>query len=446
MATWLDDNRTSGVAVGGDYDAIATWDSRTYRVMQATGQNNMHFIIDDVDTDISGGNVTRLNLKCERNPPSAALDIPALRTLLMGLSVDIPTTTDIEEGSLGAEDQPMIASKVQIGPDHTIEMENGVPVVSGEDADGAGTTRPLTSFHTMSMPYSAMDSNADGYRIIPRGDRSVFRYDGTGTGNIQLPAPPDIVDHDQLGVLLEFHNDSTNQNCVIRDFDGNALLTLYPGDYASFRIALRGNGEGGEIVGVSLPERQMTLTYQLGTVNAYAFFSSFPWWTFNNTYRSYLIAPNPNNLSRHTDVFRVVSTVPPIGDQGNLADEDDFNYRGAIEILKDGDLELEVGIKIYSSTATGIIDDNWSLRTEKIAVGNVSRGQFGHNRESAFSGLAERREIETNHFGKVSAGEIILPTMRYPTSGTTYAITNLRLSDHWVEAKFNQKINVEWSL
>ena len=446
VATWMDNNRTSGSSVGSDYDAIGTWDSRTFRVRQATGQNNMHYIVTDVDIDVIDGNVTRLNLKCERNPPSAVLDIPSLRTHLMGLSVNIPTTTDIEEGSLGAEDQPMIASKVQIGPDHTLEIENGLLVVSGADAGGQGVSRPLLGFYTASRLYSQLDANAAGYKVLPvRTGYSVFHFDGTANGSIQMPSPPDAVEHDGLEVLYEFHNITTDYNCVIRDFNGDAQFTLYPGDYASFRIGLRLNGTGGEMVGVSLEKRKLRMQYQVVGPSNYIYFTSFPFYQFQTTHRWYIISPNPSSIEFHNDVFRVRTNAPPVGDQGSLDADSDFAHRGVIEILKNGDLSFETGINIYSGTATGLIGSGWGLRVEKVNADNTERSTFGHNREEAFSGDGARREVETFRFNGVDAGDRLLPCLRFKFSDTTYSFSNLGLSDQYIEADFTQRIQVDWS-
>ena len=185
LATWLSDGRSNGDVVGTDYSALASYEpDRVYRVKQTPSQSNMHFEITGLSWDIPDGtNVTRLHLDCEHYA-GAVLDIPSFRSLLMGLSVDIPTTTDGEVGTMGAEDQNVKGNSYQIGPNYTLEMDGDIPVISGENEDGEGVSRPLTSFHTVSMPYSDMPTNSDGYKTIPKGEVSVFRYDGTGTGNI----------------------------------------------------------------------------------------------------------------------------------------------------------------------------------------------------------------------------------------------------------------------
>ena len=440
---WLQANLSTGSDYGTDFSASGSFTSRESTIDQDNGNGDVVFEPASLAYGLSNSNVTSWKLGCDR-VSGAALDATAMYALMLETDVSIPTTEGIEKPYIGHKDHKVIGKEFDFGNKRRIIMESNLLVLRTRDADDKLFEVPLGSHYGRELSYAKMPVNLSSIKTIPEiGYYDTFHFGRVETANglIVIPSPPNLVIQEDTRVTYAFHNISDDYNLEIQDWEEENLITLHPGEYAKFQVALHGEGGGGEIRAVDVQDRVMLhVGNQVGDIQT-------AWWrnTFNSAQYYREIRHTDNGEQIHEDTFlKSTESIRDVVAQGTWQSETDWDVNNSFVLLKKADLTIswEITLEITADNSGGFSNGN-DLRVYRQPGGSGIAEQLATAPREDWSGRYEQRIYHILQTNRYDAGDRFFALFKYNTTSNISA-SNCEIQHYRRRVTAKPIIQKEW--
>ena len=414
FATWLESIRTTGDAVGTNYDRDPSFENREFTLAQETGDTGVVFEFDttvtnNIDVDDSTSDVRSYDILFDRLSGDA-YNLNAIRNFLIEMKITIPTTPDIQESRFGSIGSVLEGREIMFNPGQRIYESMGHVMIDSIDEAGNPYSIPVASNIGRSIRYSDLALDIDGYRAVPlvgHVDTIHFGHAETTDGEIRLPTPTTLVSQENTHLILSFHNVSTDHELDILDWDTNLVLTLYPSDYA--RIQLTSDGNGGELIGQQIPLKTMSFSGDF-----VGDFDDTPRWDTGDARTAMLLPWSQENSQIHADAFTVGTTGVVSEERGDIDDDtiDWASLEGSWTVNMPGTMIVDWSYLLQLSSDTGVLGNYNGLRLYRVRgdsnpeeIAELVQGEFGGDNQIQLNRL--------NHSFQVEEGDVFFGVHRY---------------------------------
>ena len=368
LLAWLEDVRVSAIsdAVGTDATEDDTFgNTRVFSFLQDPGDSSyfsmeFNFLFERV-YDSGGDNVLLYVVEFEKTTGSAAeLDTDKIRDLFESSTVTISNTDEVtESGEIGGYGSVGKFKEVRLGSDDLIlkAVSGGGFTLTGRDENGNLYTILQASDRNRTVKFSDLPTpTGQSYKTltgIERLDTIHYPNSEVNDGTFRIPNPSILVGQEGTHRKIGFHNLSETYALEIEDWDGNTLIILSRGEFAEFQATLEGNGNGGKLIGLpSIRNRRLDWKQSFSSVASFPNFADKMRW--NDSNREIRLIPITNSPSyQNTDAFEVFTATPPTTLQGALSNEDNLEFEGVVQILREGRLHFNISVDLY--IANGVI-------------------------------------------------------------------------------------------
>lgn len=273
MSEFLRDNTTGGSTITasiGDTSSTA-YQSRDYNVEQESGSTVRFRITTAPATAVAGGAVILLTFGCTvQSGTPQDLDEDAFATLLATTTVSVDVDdTPVEHSQMGSAETHLRGSRLYLASEEeflTTDSENRLVFVHND-----GTRIPLESGYGRAQELSALSvPTGETYRQLPkfRNFDTLYLDDGaTQDYDLQLITPRDFIGRKGLHRRFVVLNRDDEYDIVMRDWDDDVFLRLYPGERVEFQMTQQANGAGELITLGQPPTRHLDFSndYMTGT-------------------------------------------------------------------------------------------------------------------------------------------------------------------------------------
>ena len=239
LRTWLEDNRTSGSAVGTDVSTVTSFNSRNYTVTFGDNTQSTVFTVGSIVTEgTADAHITLYKIGFDQSS-GASFTYDDLRATFDEATADIPVTEGIEKPALGSEDSRVAGLHYGFPEGQRLYTSNGRLIWRLKDPDGSKIDIPLDS--ERSIRYTDLPSNSNNQKIMKKAfllDTVHFGHTETADGVFRFETPPTMIEFGGTHKVYAIHNISTTYNIEIRDWDNDVVITLTPGQYTRIQITL----------------------------------------------------------------------------------------------------------------------------------------------------------------------------------------------------------------
>ena len=458
LLAWLESKRSGGSAVGTDATADETFNNttanpRTYVFEQEDGDSDITVRFNYLFPRVLDSNDTNVLLYILefRRLSGADLDTSKIRDLFQTETVSIGNTDEVmESGEVGGYNTIVKAGEIHLGSENVkLKGVEGGFTLTSIDGDGTRFTILVSSDRNRTKPYKDLAViSGQSHRTIPeisRFDTIHLDEDQTADRTIRIPNPGELVGQEGSHRKIAFHNVNEDQTLHLQDWDGNALISLAQNEYAEFQATLEGRGNGGRLIGIDLPDRELLYQESAADLSLAPSMSVTRWTRGSQTER---LVPFSETIRRiNSDAFISYGNAPG-GDQGNYNDEDSFDMRGTIRLLMSGILTMETDLtlKLYNSPS-GSIGSYHRLRHVRIPEGDVdAEHEVGADRQLTLSGNNAEEDMRIVETIDVLPDDRILTLFNYYTNGTTLSDWGkVKVLDQRRFMRLKITINKRWS-
>ena len=365
--------------------------------------------------------------------------------LMLETNVSIPTTEGIEKPYIGHKDHKVIGKEFDFGNKRRIIMESNLLVLRTRDADDKLFEVPLGSHYGRELSYAKMPVNLSSIKTIPddRLLRHVPFWQSRNRRRLNCypfstePCYP----RGYARVTYAFHNISDDYNLEIQDWEEENLITLHPGEYAKFQVALHGEGGGGEIRAVDTPDRVMLhVGNQVGDIQT-------AWWrnTFNSAQYYREIRHTDDGEEIHEDTFlKSTESIRDVVAQGTWQSETDWDVRNSFVLLKKADVTIswEITLEITADNSGGFSNGN-DLRVYRQPGGSGIAEQLDTAPREDWSGRYEQRIYHILQTNRYDAGDRFFALFKYNTTSNISA-SNCEIQHYRRRVTAKPIIQKEW--
>ena len=392
---WLDSIRTTGSAIGTNYDHDGSFENRRFTLSQETGDSGVVFEFDttfshNVDPDDQTSDVRAYDIFFDRLSGDA-YNLSAVRNLLAETKIAVPTTPGIQESRIGSIGNVLEGRELVFNPGQRIYESMGHIMIDSVDEFGRPYSIPIAANVGRSIRYADLSLNLDGYRIVPVSghlDTIHFGHAETSDGIVLLPTPTTLVTQENTHVIISFHNISTQFELTVEDWNGDTVMILYPGDYARFQVT--SDGDGGELIGQQVPFRTMT-----HSADFIGDFADMPRWQSPEPRTLILLPFNDSTTSQlHADAFTLGTVDPPAGDADDLVDETRpwADWEGSFTVNQPGLLIIDWSFQLHLVSDDGVFGSYHGMRLYRVrgtadpeSLGELLNREFGGDDESLYN-------------------------------------------------------------
>lgn len=347
----------------------------SFSVAQVAGQTAMVFEYSESQaTDAEdSGYITDIQLKFQRTS-GQALNTDNIDALMDITSATIDRLSgDQNIPTIGGIDAPLMGSRLQIGGMELVPIDEKEMELRGRDPGGDKFKVPLGGYGGRVIYYDELPDvtgEANTKKLIRHTFKDLIYFEGTSESTLRLDTPGDHIRTNDTYRRYPIHNNTTEYDLKIEDWDGNLILTLRPTQSCTLYIILKDSGDG-EVLIRDVPPRRLQLTIgiegeTLADSNVTRFTDS------SSTFRMFqvFISHHDTILRRDTDTFRFGSANNR-GQSYVLADHTDWEMRDVLRITKGGYINIFAHFDA-SVSGTGNIP-NWNgLYLYKVENGTTS--------------------------------------------------------------------------
>lgn len=409
---YLDSIRTAGAAYTGGVLAIGDL-TRTYSILQNAGETVV-FTIQTI-VYVHHTYVTSISLSCTRSAGSAAYNASRLTDILDELTVSIATRDGIELPQFGGYEVPVVGGSWLIDEHRSIIPMNDNLLYEGRDAQTNVKYRvPISGRYGRSVDYSDLDI-VNGRRVMPSlsfADTVHFGPGQTSDGDVQFPDPSELVPVTGVHRYYAVHNRNTTRNIRVRDWDGDTLLILTPGQFIQFQVTANDDGSD-ELYGIDPPFRVFLETSGETGANL----SSGVHWDYSSAFWLRPL-PTPGTAFADyidTDTFNINGTESyTAGSQwsSNTA----FFIPQAVRVLKDGEIEFNYSVELECQSSSGSMDSIRISLYRRRADGTLT--EIDGNTYDSLSGDGNTMTARLGFDGFVVNGDTFFAAIRFAKSSS----------------------------
>ena len=456
LFAWLESERTTGSSVGTDAsNASSSLGSRRYSFRQTNDNTDLVVEYEDVKIETNNDdNVTSYSLAFDRIT-GADIDTGKLGPVFSeDTEISITNTEQVtESGTIGGYDTEVRTKKLDFDTSSITPSRSGL-LISGEDFDGTQYVyvQPVPRM----VNYWNLPHRSDLRRILPdiwHFDTIVLPSSSGSDANFQLSNPLEMVGYQGAYRTIAFRNLSSRL-FRIYDWDGNLLIVLNRLEYVKYEVSLEGDGNGGRLISVTIPDRYLEYHESAASVRSARHFAYITRWDASTL--RYRIVPVFGNYDIvHEDAYSVSTTNPPNRLNGNIFTEGagDFNMRGIMTVTRRGILEFEWSMLLsLDNDISGQLPNGHGFRLLRIgAYGDGSLGDGGRisviedDRHPVFLGDDSQQTLSIKRTITTNPNDRILPVIRYVASSTTIDWEHMHVVDQRINFRLKQNLHITWS-
>ena len=420
MLAYLESVRDMGITVGTDALLGTTFSSREFHIRQESSDtSDLEFIYSSFGWQTDGdSNYVSYQLTFIIVSGSEAINIDALSQIILDATGAISSTDLMIPPPTGNIDVPFKTRELDFGQHKALIARNDGLFYRGRNPrSGRPFELPVMDGAGLSYAFDELFYSGSKRQVSthPFVNSIHFGENETADDVLQFPSPQRSVLSAGSHREYTVHNVSDQYTCEIQDWEDDALLTLYPGDFARFQLTLEPSGRNGKMIGQIIPQRRM-----IHSADYLGNFGGRGYWVTDEPRTLRMLPFSDSELAViHEDAFTLGTATQPGGDQGDFEDDTGaWDYIGSFTVNMPGTMNFDILYQLRIDADSTNIGGYNGVRIYRVRGSSNTPVEIGEIVKPAISGDGAIQQYEFNHSIEVEAGDLYFAMHRYSNSSS----------------------------